>query len=81
MKWKFIHNGTSWWLRIETAEQLSEYIRLTDGKRFGTSFDDARGRCSRKAEDDLVTLLLYRAYVVGIDDHIVFPNPHMTVWF
>ena len=52
MKWKFIHNGTSWWLRIETAEQLSEYIRLTDGKRFGESMLNIANRAKRDKLDD-----------------------------
>lgn len=36
-KWKFIHNGDAWWLRIEDTEQLMDYIRATDPTRFGES--------------------------------------------
>lgn len=36
-KWKFVHNGMCWWLRIETAEQLMEYIKATTEQRFGMS--------------------------------------------
>lgn len=52
MKWKFIHNGTSWWLRIETAEQLSEYIRLTDSKRFGENMLNIANRAQMGKLDD-----------------------------
>jgi hypothetical protein len=34
-KWKFFYNGYTWWLRIETVEQLMQYCELTDEGRFG----------------------------------------------
>ena len=36
-KWTFFHNGYTWWLRIESAEQLERYCELTDGERYGGS--------------------------------------------
>ena len=29
-RWKFFHNGYTWWLRIESLEQLMRYFELTD---------------------------------------------------
>ena len=34
-KWKFFYNGYTWWLRIESVEQLIRYFELTDENRFG----------------------------------------------
>lgn len=36
-RWKFFHNGYTWWLRIESLEQLMRYFELTDENRFGGS--------------------------------------------
>ena len=35
-KWKFIHNGEGWWLRIEDLDQLEQYFTKTN-QRFGDS--------------------------------------------
>lgn len=35
IKWKFFHNGYTWWLRIETLEQLIKYCEQVDEHRFG----------------------------------------------
>lgn len=35
MSWKFVHNGTCWWIRIESPEQLLEYLKATDSHRYG----------------------------------------------
>lgn len=34
-KWTFFHNGYTWWLRIDNAEQLARYCELTDEERYG----------------------------------------------
>jgi hypothetical protein len=34
-KWKFFFNGYGWWLRIETPEELEQYLNQTDENRFG----------------------------------------------
>lgn len=36
-KWKFVHNGICWWLRIESSDQLMDYIKSTTEQRFGMS--------------------------------------------
>jgi hypothetical protein len=36
-KWKFIHNGDGWWLRIESLEQLQKYLEKTDSQKFGNN--------------------------------------------
>ena len=46
-KWKFVHNGVGWWLRIESKEQLMEYLEKTDSKRFGEGMMNVRNRYNR----------------------------------
>lgn len=43
-KWKFVHNGLCWWLRIETTEQLMDYIKATTERRFGMSMYNVADR-------------------------------------
>ena len=64
-KWKFINNGNGWWLRIETVEQLIEYVEKTSG-RFGNSMMNVMSACSNGKEQhytnqlDSYLELLYR---------------------
>lgn len=43
-KWKFVHNGLCWWLRIESSQQLMEYIKATTERRFGMSMYNVANR-------------------------------------
>ena len=51
-KWKFIHNGLGWWLRIESSAQLMEYIEATDSSRFGEGMIKVRNRYNRGDDFD-----------------------------
>jgi hypothetical protein len=51
-KWKFIHNGLGWWLRIESSAQLMEYIESTDSSRFGEGMMKVRNRYNRGDDFD-----------------------------
>lgn len=43
--WKFVSNGNGWWLRIEDAEQLTEYVEKIN-TRFGDSMMNVMSACN-----------------------------------
>ena len=45
-KWKFINNGNGWWLRIESVQQLVEYIEMTSS-RFADSMMNVMFACNK----------------------------------
>lgn len=89
-KWKFIHNGTSWWLRIESSEQLLEYIKATDSSRFGESMIRIGRRNSRGESKDthnqdglegaIETLWKYSGIPLDVITGQVMMACHDTYW-
>ena len=74
--WKFVHNGQAWWLRIESGDQLLDYLRATDEERYGRS----TLRVAKRVRDGLDDRDKHGCYPMADAIEILWKNSDMNLF-